>query len=56
MKGRAVPNPQRMRQPFRKYVDCCVDGLVKGVSEKIAARHWLDACILAGMFLFELLT
>ena len=53
MKGRRVPNPQRMRQPFRKHVDCCVDGLVERVSEKIPARHGLDARIHARMFRFE---
>ena len=53
MKGRGVANPQRMRQPFRKRVDCRVDGLVERVSEKIAARDWLNACIPARMLPFE---
>jgi hypothetical protein len=40
---------------LREYVEGCVDGSIKGVSEKIAAGHGLDARILARMLLFEFL-
>jgi hypothetical protein len=53
MDRRGAPDPQRMRQPFWKCVDGGVDGLVKGVSEKIAARLWLNTYVLAQVFLLE---